>query len=422
VPICGDGIVDEQNGETCDPPGSPAGASGNDCREDCTVCGDGNVDPGEACDDGNKINDDGCSTDCRLEDICDLNVTKTAEPDIIIPEPSPSCENQEKPHTLIFKYTGGGCAASDNNQAPGRAVCTGSVDTAASISIIAGSEGLGKLYTVVPTSIAPGEEFSITSDGKRLSSSSQIDIANSGGTESNLFHASCSQPLAVGDVFGSLTLVGFNGQRDTSNEVTYTYEVTNSGDNLINVTVNDDRLGLIAEIPLLATGETQTFTRTVEITETTTNIATVSGTLLAPAPPCEANDTATVTIQEPQGSCDDGIPTQLVFRYTGEDCSASNHSQSSSSVTCSGDPAFAEPVSADVTTEDIVVPDDQSINVGDTITLIGQRSQGHVAPNTEFEIRQGGTLLQTVEFHTSCSQPLEIGDQFGSLLLLQFIN
>jgi hypothetical protein len=154
------------------------------------------------------------------------------------------------------------------------------------------------------TTVAPGEEFTITSDGRRLSSSSQIDITNSGGTESNLFHASCSQPLAVGDVFGSLTLIGFNGQRGTSNEVTYTYEVTNNGDNLINVTVNDDRLGLIAEISLLTTGETQTFTRTVEITETTTNTATVSGTLLAPAPLCEASDTATVTIQQPQNACD----------------------------------------------------------------------------------------------------------------------
>ena len=38
------------------------------CREDCTVprCGDGVLDPGEACDDGNAASGDGCS-ECRAE-------------------------------------------------------------------------------------------------------------------------------------------------------------------------------------------------------------------------------------------------------------------------------------------------------------------------------------------------------------------
>ena len=30
------------------------------------VCGDGVVDPGEACDDGNNVNGDGCNQDCAL--------------------------------------------------------------------------------------------------------------------------------------------------------------------------------------------------------------------------------------------------------------------------------------------------------------------------------------------------------------------
>ena len=34
---------------------------------------------------------------------------------------------------------------------------------------------------------------------------------------------------------------------------------------------------------------------------------------------------------------------------------------------------------------------------------------------------EGGSLLQTVKFHTSCSQPLSLGDQFGSLLLEGFV-
>ncbi len=46
-----------------------AGGNGNDCRDDCTVCGDSEVNgpPGaEQCDDGNGINGDGCENDCTF--------------------------------------------------------------------------------------------------------------------------------------------------------------------------------------------------------------------------------------------------------------------------------------------------------------------------------------------------------------------
>jgi cysteine-rich repeat protein len=64
--LCGNGSVDA--GETCDPPGSPAGATGNLCRGTCTVCGDGIVDSGEQCDDGDTEDNDGCDTDCVLSE------------------------------------------------------------------------------------------------------------------------------------------------------------------------------------------------------------------------------------------------------------------------------------------------------------------------------------------------------------------
>ncbi len=61
--VCGDGNLDP--GEECD--------DGNDvdddaCRNDCTLpsCGDGIVDAGEECDDGNEVDDDACRNDCTL--------------------------------------------------------------------------------------------------------------------------------------------------------------------------------------------------------------------------------------------------------------------------------------------------------------------------------------------------------------------
>ncbi len=73
-PYCGDGIVD--SGEYCD--------DGNDinddeCRNDCTACGDGILQSGEECDDGNDIDDDECSNDCEIPDE-DWDIDKLGNP------------------------------------------------------------------------------------------------------------------------------------------------------------------------------------------------------------------------------------------------------------------------------------------------------------------------------------------------------
>ena len=76
---CGNGVVEQTNQETCDPPNSTT-ENGTLCRADCTYCGDGvqDVIDGEACDDGNSVegcikNDsfpiDDCKNNCTLH-IC----------------------------------------------------------------------------------------------------------------------------------------------------------------------------------------------------------------------------------------------------------------------------------------------------------------------------------------------------------------
>jgi cysteine-rich repeat protein len=61
--ICGDGVVDP--GEACDQ--GPANGPNGACLSDCTfnVCGDGNLGPDEQCDDGNLVDGDGCSAACE---------------------------------------------------------------------------------------------------------------------------------------------------------------------------------------------------------------------------------------------------------------------------------------------------------------------------------------------------------------------
>lgn len=77
--ICGNGVVED--GESCDDGNSVGGDGcsadckaiepgyvcyeGKPCEQVSGVCGNGKVDDGEACDDGNQVSGDGCSADCK---------------------------------------------------------------------------------------------------------------------------------------------------------------------------------------------------------------------------------------------------------------------------------------------------------------------------------------------------------------------
>src|SRR6185436_403699 len=77
LPRCGDGLINETC-ETCDTNAFPANApsSHGACRTGacgapgCTFCGDGVVNGGEACDDGNAVDTDGCHNDCTIPLVC----------------------------------------------------------------------------------------------------------------------------------------------------------------------------------------------------------------------------------------------------------------------------------------------------------------------------------------------------------------
>jgi len=63
APRCGDGVVTGPT-EECEPPNTQS------CAANCTaiVCGNGRRDSGEQCDDGAKVNTDGCSAACGFEE------------------------------------------------------------------------------------------------------------------------------------------------------------------------------------------------------------------------------------------------------------------------------------------------------------------------------------------------------------------
>jgi cysteine-rich repeat protein len=76
--VCGDGVLDP--GEVCDDGNN---ADGDGCSAVCTIevapaCGDGVLDPGEVCDDGNNVDGDSCSADCLSDETCGNNVLDTS--------------------------------------------------------------------------------------------------------------------------------------------------------------------------------------------------------------------------------------------------------------------------------------------------------------------------------------------------------
>ena len=130
-------------------------------------------------------------------------------------------------------------------------------------------------------------------------------------------------------------------------------------------------------------------------------------------------------------SCDDGKPTSLVFEYTGLGCDTSMNDQ--------GSKAACEffmgpgPGAVDITfaghrgkkskkkSNKELSATPSSVMVLDQFTIEALNG-GKLPSSSRFDISQGGELLQRVNVHTSCSQPLTVGDTFGSLKLVAAIS
>jgi hypothetical protein len=348
----------------------------------------------------------------------------------IASSPAPNCKGKLKSISLV--YTGGDCTISPNDQS-GKAECGGDAMGAEPVGIAV--EDPEKILASRDT-IGVGEVITLSAIDRSFPSTTRLDLRQ-GSTilQSIDIHTSCSKPLNLGDRFGSLEVVTLDttegGVQQQGGAVEYLYKVENIGGvDVIDLTVIDDVLGEVPGSPVDALGADKTVTMMAgafvdaDITNTVTVTAqTASGQM------CEAQASATVLMVDtpiPPASCTDGKPTELVFEYTGEDCSASNHQQKSRKSECRGDPGGAESVRVVMKKHGghkklAVTPNDESLHVGDLISIATAKGKKDLGRDIKLEIRQGRKKLQSLKIHTSCSRPLSVGDQFGSLILRKFI-
>ena len=299
---------------------------------------------------------------------CDLEVEKQA---CVVQPPDPGGDScQGKAISLHFDYTGNGCDATSHLQAPHKVRCWGGADGHEPVDILVYSKHkrwwghhYRKKIFAHAQDVNIGDPIWVdaaNANKPHLPRSLRWKIRSGYHTiEKGRFHTSCSEPLEPGDNFGSLHLTSLTSTQ----------------------------------------GGTVTLAEEDEVEECVSEIN------VAPAPHCL------------------GKVKSLTLRYVGGDCTNTVHSQSSGSVTCvdvaapTTDPVRIIVSDSGSPNTDIYL-DIEPIAVGEFVTIdpsvIGDV---YVKGTTGFWIKDALTneLLQDGSFHTSCSEPLNLGDQIGSL-------
>jgi hypothetical protein len=112
----------------------------------------------------------------------------------------------------------------------------------------------------------------------------------------------------------------------------------------------------------------------------------------------------------------------MVLEYNGQDCQEPLPNPQNGEAECEGDATGATNVGVIYTgafpSRQMVSPA-SGINDGDRIRVTATWGSG-LFPNQKFKIVDGGGVRQKIDMKVSCSKPFALGDQFGSLKVVEF--
>lgn len=383
------------------------------------------------------------------------------------------CEDGEPVESLRLLYTGRGCDATDHQQDPDDVSCSGDPMMASPVQIrVFDEDHPGDVF--YDGQVGLGDKFTIeaaTAGQDALGDKTVIEVLDGNGAvlQTVSFDTSCDAPVRRGNAFGSISISDCptcdctdccaDGNKPALLTMRYTGDACGSGSNsqgskyscsgdpgfaspvyvtVVNKDGNkvffEDLVDLDGSFDIDATVVGQDHFDS----ETNIYIHDLQGNQLQAvnmhtscSVPIEVGDqygAFELTGCRPEGSgngddlCADGKPAGLVMSYTGQDCSASSNGQSSDKATCSGDPAYAPTVrivaSKDGKGNDVYF--DQLVDLDTSFTIRASGAgEDKLSSSTKIELFDPvtGDLLQELVFHTSCSQPLNRDDQFGSLRL-----
>ena len=343
---------------------------------------------------------------------CDLEVTKEAC--VLVPG-GDQCFKGNKIKSMILEYTGDGCGASSHSQKADKVKCNGDPSAAEPVDIfITGGRRGEKLWgSALGIPIGGTVWADAANEGKNnLDAETKVIITNDSGDviQEVKFHTSCSQPLAVGDQFGSMLLTsltttegGTVGSDTCSTElpatgadVEYTYTITNTGPTTVtNVTVIDDVFGVVpgSPIALIAAGESVVLTLTEFLSDETTNTVVVTAD-----EGCSARATATITKAPPEPlECTTKVQ-KMLLEYIGPTVSGPV------TVTIKADKFKDDPVSYNMGGDLVAGTVLSSPAENDWTIDATAHGQNELGAKTEISINGVKEVI-----HTSCSTPVVSG-------------
>ncbi|MCO6454696.1 MAG: DUF11 domain-containing protein [Pirellulaceae bacterium] len=390
------------------------------------------------------------------------------------------CSTTAKPVDLTLQYVPGTSVLT--LQESSKAYATGTPDATPDDSYLVVSDGGAKIFFV--GTVSAGSFFTATSanaGASEFSANSVIRVfdnqaaflAGAAALQTMYYHTSCSQPIQIGDVVGSVVIAGVVGKSGSvtaptgfgddadapagpeikvGDGVMWTYVVTNpdpGNQPVANVVVVDD-----AGTPgdntddftpdyvsgdngngLLDPGETWVYSATgiVEMVGQYRNIGKVTGSLVDTGTLVMDDDPAHyLGVAEHLVVCEAiGRPVELTFDYIGG--SDLQTSQDTSKAAVSGVPDNTPNDSyffvTDTTKLSTVFSGSAKTFFSGTVSLNDAfTAKASLAGRTRFSsnmliylfdneaaFQAGQAPLQTMKYHTSCSQPINLGDIVGGV-------
>ncbi|RMG46296.1 MAG: hypothetical protein D6718_05840 [Acidobacteria bacterium] len=369
---------------------------------------------------------------------CDLTLEMSVQPPLVY-TPEPDCGGKKghgrKLQLIEVEYTGEGCDLSDHEQGDD-VLCEGGASFADPVTLqfYRLDKETGWQLVSEHTGVHLGDRVRVSAgeigekDFGRKLRITVIDETLNQVIEEVRFSPKCEDQPNVGDQFGSFFVVAVKFDKlsevSIARATTVYYTVANNGDGSAGeVVVEDDLLGEVGRIPELLPGEVEVLTAHTTTWKTTTFDAVARGSgncdeatgsvtqeFLRSPDPCE------------KGQCGAGKDhakgvSELAMTYTGDSCTAMSNTQRGKAF-CEGDAGFVEPVTIHAADkDDNVVKTFTDVALGDAVRLTSDDFGSSKLPSdVRYTIETpDGSFLARVGVHTSCSQQLAEGDQFGPL-------